>query len=373
MEFCLWHRFLLCNKIYRPLPSKIKMKKIKSKTKSLKNHPFFKRKVLPPKPPFRYRFNVAAKRFLYWFMPNFLRPFRSRDNTPKKPETLRNWGVLYYGEGSSGKTLHQAFEMQKIFRYWHWLYKKFPHLKRGIIMTNQVLTPAATKGNEEFYYHFDDGEEMRFCPRKNCWRGDKKHMLHGAVVILDDVSTFLPPDNWQNTPLWMRKQWSQCGHLGIHFLFNCQDPLAYDINARRQTRLAFGFQKIFGNRRPDETDKPIKKIWGMYIRRKIKARWLWQFGDLEAEQINELKEGLKAQAELRGQKRTPFRGIWKRTYHFISKYKAGLYDTLQDVKEYEPAGYVGSKEYSCIDEDHNHIDKDAPNYTKFKKSDHELV
>jgi len=319
------------------------------------------------------RLKYGAKKFLLYCLPNFLRPFVYKTGKPRKPETLRYWGVLYYGEGSEGKTLHQAFEVQKIFRYWRWLYKKFPHLKRGIVLTNQVLTPEALRGNEEFYYHFDQGSEMRFCPRKNCWRGTKKHMLHGAVVVLDDVSTFLPPDQWQNTPLWMRKQWSQCGHLGIHFLFNCQEPMAYDINARRQTRLAFGFFKVFGNRRPDETAVPIKRIYGLYIRRKIKAKWLWQFGNLEPEQIADLKEGLKARAQLVGQKRVPFRGIWKPYFHLITKWKTSLYDTLQDVQEYEPAGYVGVKEYDCIDETHNHDEPDLSNYTKFKKSDHELV
>ncbi|MFI5205317.1 MAG: hypothetical protein ACHQVK_00065 [Candidatus Paceibacterales bacterium] len=297
----------------------------------------------------------------------------------KKPETLKYWGVLYFGEGSNGKTLHQAWEVEKIFKYWNWLYKKNPTVHKGILMTNQVLTNKVLSGNEQYYYHFDDLGDTRFCPRPNCWRGKtdtgapKRHMLHGAVVVLDDISTVLPPDSWQNTPLWLRKQWTQCGHLGLHFLFNCQDPMAYDINARRQTRMAYAFNMVFSNRRPDETAKPVKKIFGFYIRRRIKAKWLWQFGDLEPAQIAEVKEALKAKAQLT--KRMPFSGIWKATAHLVTKHKTELYDTLQDVKEYEPKGYVGAKEYDCIDPTHNHTDKNNPDipYTAFKAANHELV
>ena len=292
---------------------------------------------------------------------------------PSKPETLKYWGVLYYGEGSNGKTLHQATEIESILKYWHWLYSKYPKIHRGIILTNQVLSDKLIAGSEEFYYHFDDLGDTRFCPRPNCWRGTKKHALHGAVVVIDDISTVLPPDSWQTTPLWLRKQWTQCGHLGIHFLFNCQDPFAYDINARRQTRMAFGFNMVFSNQRPDETAKPNDKIYGIYVRRKIKAKWLWQFGDLEPAQIQEFKEGLKARAEVT--KRMPFSGIWKSTMHLVTKHKASLYNTLQDVQEYEPKGYLGVKEYDCIDPEHNHTDKNNTElpYTTFKKSEHELV
>lgn len=320
-----------------------------------------------PKPPSVYRLKksllrISVKAFRFFW-----------PDVPKQPECLKFWGVLYFGEGGSGKTLHQASEIERVFKYWHWLYKKNPRLKRGIVFTNQVLKDSALKGNEEFYYHWDNAEDLRFCPRKYCWRGEEKHFLHGAVVVMDDISTILPPDNWQITPTWMRKQWTQSGHFGIHFLFNCQDPFAYDINARRQTRICYRFDKIFGNRRPDETAKPVKRIWGIYVRRRIKAKWLWQFGDLEPEQIAEFKEALRAQKEMSGSHRVPFRGIWKSTVHFITRHKCEIYDTLQDVQQYEPAGYIGVKEYDCIDESHNHTDPDAPNYTKFKKSDHELI
>lgn len=291
---------------------------------------------------------------------------------PKKPESLKYWGVLYFGDRGSGKTLHQAYEITLIFKYWHWLYKKYPYLKHGIVFTNQVLSPDAIKGNEEFYYHWDNAEELRFCPRKNCWRGDgKPHFLHGAVVVMDDISTILPQDYWHIVPQWQRKQWTQAGHFGIHHLFNCQDPVAYDINARRATKMAFRFDKVIGSGRPDETARPIKHIWGFYVRRRIKAKWLWQFGDMEPEQIAELKEALQAKKQMTG--RMPFRGIWKSTVHWISRKKCAIYDTLQDVQQYEPAGYIGVKEYPCIDPEHNHTDKRKKNFKPFKKSDHELV
>jgi hypothetical protein len=298
----------------------------------------------------------------------------------KKPESLKYWGVLYFGDRGSGKTLHQADQVIQIVKYWQWLWKKYPKTRHGIILTNQVLSEDALKeikkyvGDEKIYFHFDDGEEMRFCPREKCWRGEKKHMLHGAVVVLDDIATFLPADGWQFTPQWMRKQWTQAQHLGLHFVFNCQEPLAYDINARRATQLAYRFDKIIGSLRPDETAKEVKKIWGLYVRRKIKAKFLWQFGNLEPEQIAQFKEAEKAKEQMT-KRPSPWRGAWSTTPHLITRKKSIRYDTLQDVKEYEPKGYIGAREYECIDPEHNHTDKkrETPPYTTFKKENHQLV
>ena len=233
---------------------------------------------------------------------------------PPKPEALKVFGTLYYGDRSAGKTLHQADQIVKTFEYWKWLYKKHPELKRGILMTNTELSPNSIIGNEDYYYYFEELDELRFCPRKNCWRGKKQHSLHGAIVVLDDISTLLPPDSWQLTPVWFRKYWTQAGHMGLHFLFNCQEPTAYDINARRATELCYRFSKIIGSRRPDETLRPVNHIWGFYVRHKIKAKWLWQFGDLEPAQIQEFKEGLKARKKLTGI--NPFPKIWQSSLEF---------------------------------------------------------
>jgi hypothetical protein len=296
---------------------------------------------------------------------------------PSKPESLRYWGVLYFGERGCGKTLHQSWEIIKVIQYWSYIWKKYPHIRHGIILSNQILSEAAMKeiGKytiEKVFYHFDDGEDMQFCPRINCWRGKDKHMLHGALIVLDDIATFLPSDGWQSTPLWMRKQWTQAQHLGLHFLFNCQVPTSYDIHARQATAIAFKFHKIIGSARPDETALPIRYIWGWYRRYKIKAYWLWQYGNMEPEQIADLKEGLKEIEEITV-KPSAFSGIYNYSIHWISRKKSERYDTLQDVKEYEPQGYIGKKEYDCIDETHNHTEKGLDNYKAFKKADHILV
>lgn len=305
----------------------------------------------------------------------------------KKPECLKYWGVLYFGERGFGKTLEQADQMMKVFKYWVYLWNNYPSVKHGIILTNQLLSEQGKKeaqnillkakipiALEQVYYHFDDGGEMQFCPRKNCWRGKKKHMLHGALIVLDDISTYLPADGWQGTPLWLRKQWTQAQHLGLHFLFNCQVPFAYDVNARRATAICYRFDKLIGSDRPDETAKEIKTIWGVYVKRQIKAKFLWQFGDMEPEQIADFKEAQKMKEKMTG-KASPFSKMWASSVHWISNKKSNRYDTLQDVKEYEPKGYIGVKQFDCIDPTHNHTDKKnilIP-YSAFKKAEHELV
>jgi hypothetical protein len=251
------------------------------------------------------------------------------------------------------------------------LYERRPQLKPAIVFSVQKFSEQIEKKYlGRLLYYWTDAKDLRYCPRKNCWRGKQKHRLHGCYLIFDDVATILPADNWNRTPIWLRKTFAQARHFGVRILANLQDPFSVDINFRRYTDMAFRFQKLFGTKDPDETKAPIKHIFGIFIRRKIKAEWLWKFGDMSNEEISVMRARQEQEKKITGT--NIFRYIWKSSFHWFFRKDCEIYDTTQDVPEYNPTGYE-HHELRCIDPEHNHDDPNAPNYCGFKKITHEIV
>lgn len=289
----------------------------------------------------------------------------------RKPESAKTWTTLYYGERGSGKTLHQSKEMMNILRYLRKLYTKRPDLHRAIVFTNQKVSKEVQEEFKDYLYFWNDVDDFRYCPRKNCWRGKKKHPLHGCYLIFDDVSIILDPRNWMLVPDWLKKYFFLGRHFGIHMLASLVNPNAVDVSFRRCVDTAFQFTKILGTPDPDETQPAIKRIWGMYRRRKVDAKTLWRQGDLpeqtirlmllQREQMNqELKEQGKELDIVEDES-------WRGSYHLFNKTgklwwwgrmfppiaSTQIYDTLQNVKEFEPRGFICS-ELRCIDPNHIH-------------------
>jgi len=298
---------------------------------------------------------------------------------PPKPECEKYWTTLYYGHRGSGKTLHQAKEVWKMLKYLEWLYRELPLDKQAIVFTIQKFSPEIESKycvykyamkkikidgsyidvldtdkkeiiNEKgFLYYWSDAKQLRFCPRLKCWKGTKAHRLHGAYVIFDDIATIIPADGWVNTPIWLRKTFTQARHFGIRILANCQDPFSTDVNFRRYTDMCYRFKKIIGSRDPDETKPPVKNIWGFYIRRKVAAEVLWKYGDISGAELSAMRErsrdGKSTSKSLALAK--SFIG-WP---YWIGKKICSIYDTTQDVPEYVPSGY-SHIEIKCKDPAH---------------------
>lgn len=288
----------------------------------------------------------------------------------KPPEYEKWWTTLYYGARGSGKTLHQAKEVLKTLKYLDALYAKNPDLKRAIVYSIQQFNTEITEKYKDYLYYWNDAQELRYCPREKCWKGKRPHALHGCYLIFDDIATILAADNWTQTPMWLRKRFTQGRHFGIRILANCQDPFSVDINFRRYVDMAFRFRKIMGSNDPDETKPPIKRIWGIYKRYRIKAEFLWAFGDMTPAEIAAFKLKEKERSKITGS--SPYRDAWHGSFHKINRKICEIYDTTQNVKEYKPKGYA-HYETACTDPDHNHVDKKAINYCGFKKVSHELI
>ena len=307
--------------------------------------------------------------------------------TIKKPETDRKWTTIYYGARGSGKTLHQSKETYTILKYLVKLYSARPELNKAIIFTNSKLCERLEKEYESYIYYWDTPDDFRYCPRKECWKGKKKHRLHGAYLIFDDLANILPAGNWAHTPMWLKKVFLQGRHFGIRCLANVQDPFAVDINFRRCVDVAYKFTKLFGNPDPDETKPKVKWIFGIYRRRRIDAETLYRYGDLpEATirmMINAREEQNEQLKEMGKEMSIVYDDSWRGSYHLFNKTgkfffglfnisSTDIYDTLQDIQEYEPQGFI-HKEFKCIDPKCNHTDPKAINYCNHKKVIHELI
>lgn len=335
---------------------------------------------------------------LWWNNFSFKKKFKGKGTVIKKPDAQKVWTSIYYGARGSCKTLHQSFETEKNLIYFKKLYAKYPKLHPAIIFTNSKLSAPLEKEYKEFIYYWDDPEDFRYCPRKNCWKGKKKHRLHGVLLIFDDVGNILPANNWNNTPMWMKKIFMQGRHFGIHVLANMQDPFSVDINFRRCIDVAYKFTKIMGNLDPDETKPEVKRIFGIYRRRKIDAETLWRYGDLPEQTIRmmlEQREEENEQLKKAGKEmKIVYDDSWKGSYHIFNRTgsfffgwfkiaSTSVYDTLQDVQEYEPKGFI-CKEIKCIEKSHVHpwdypeidpkeLKREHSNYCDYVKKVYELV
>lgn len=298
---------------------------------------------------------------------------------PKKPENEKFWTSLYFGARGSGKSQHQAKEAKKIFEYLDHLYnsKKGKNLKKAVIYSIQKFS----KEIEEKYlgtmlFYWKDAKDLRYCPRTICWKDNNlqhetKHRLHGTYLIFDDVAAMFPADPKYPLPVWLIKTFSQARKFGIRILANCQDPFSVNINFRRYVDVAFRFRKIISTPDPDETRRPLKFVFGIYQRRRIKAEDLWRYGDMSEIDIRIMKAKEAQKAEIN---KLPnlFKGMWRGSVHYFNKNTVKIYDTMQEIAEYKPKGYE-HEELFCIDTRHNHDDPKAPNYCSYKRVTHELV
>lgn len=320
---------------------------------------------IPPKPsvPLGSRFMFAIGRFIF-----------KLGGTPFWEKHLT---TLFYGPRSQGKSLHQARTVLDILNHLDALYRFYPNLPQAIVVSNQKFNPQIeAKWINTRLFYWESIQQLKFCPREHCWKQEfepaalrlkiKKgvpqpplmkpisHRLHDCYIIIDDAATIIPADGWQDLPIWFRKMWAQAGHNGIHAIANIQDPVSCDINFRRYTDLAFKFNKIAGNKRPEASKPPVNFVWGIYTSREIPAEELWMHGDkseqeIEQERIDREEEESIAREAGKKIARVATKN-WKRRYHFIRKKYTEIYDTLQNIPAWMPNS-LEHYELNCINPD----------------------
>lgn len=258
----------------------------------------------------------------------------------------KNWFILIFAPPGNGKSIEQARISYYLLREYFYTEKHYPQLPKRFLFTNQTLRRGfdaiIDRGFDTGHIlEWDEPDQFRFCPRKECWKGLQQHRLHDCDLMVDEGSTLFPADGYANTPMWLRKLWAQHRHNGIRIVMLTQDYEAIDINCRRMLWKTFFVQKRIGSRDITPTLPPLYRwtifnflnpkrdvIWGVYTSQEMsptliknKPETLLQLQlNPEGDQAKKMEE-----VELIG---------WPKP-HVISWWKCNLYDTTQDVKEYQ--------------------------------------
>lgn len=259
----------------------------------------------------------------------------------------RNWFIIIYARPGNCKSLEQARITYYLFREYRRTEKRYPHLRRRYVLTNQVLNPVVVEPEQALghYYQWDKPEDFRYCKRKeSCWKVVEEgipalHRLHDCDLMIDEGSTIFPADGWQDQPMWLRKLWSQHRHNGIRIVMLTQDFKGIDVNIRRMCGASYRMRKLIGSRDISPTLPALSRwtiwnllhpfrsvIWGVYYRWRIDPSLME--ADTKAQLILEVNQKER-------EKMQKIRLVGIPTFHFITWWKVNLFDTTQDVREFK--------------------------------------
>lgn len=162
--------------------------------------------------------------------------------------------TIYRGEPGQGKTYFMSLTiLDLIARNKLWQKKGYTKELRPIA-TNMDIADWVKKTYPKIIRWNDLQELISF---------------KGADVFFDDMSNWLDAQRWADTPQSV-KQWLRFHeHYGVEIYGNAQDFSTVEISVRRLTTELYSVKKIIGSRRPGENKPPVKRVWGVFVRRQV--------------------------------------------------------------------------------------------------------
>jgi len=127
----------------------------------------------------------------------------------------------------------------------------------------------------------------------------------GCDILWDEISTDLDATNWENIPHAVKMWFRQHEKEGIEIFATAQDFKDVYNGVRRLTSHLYHMRKLFGSGRPHPTKPPIKRVWGVILKREV-SREDYSKEILEAKTVS-----------------------WD--WFLIRKKDVSLYDTLQKI------------------------------------------
>jgi hypothetical protein len=264
-----------------------------------------------------------------------------------RKEVLRYWFILIFAKPGNCKSLEQARLSEKLLKEYRKTEKKYPELPHRVLFTNQRLCQELEdkelfdleKNPQGHLRYWENPKDFRYCPRVDCWLKSGKHKLHDCDIMIDEGGTLFPADKFADTPMWLRKMWAQHRHNGIRIVMLTQSFKNIDINCRRMLWKAYYMQKRIGSRDITPTLPPLKPwtilnfltpcastVWGIYTKQEIDPEIMENDPmTMLAMHMSEEKEKNMQEMKLVGHKEM----------HLITWHKISLYNTMQDVKEFE--------------------------------------
>lgn len=293
---------------------------------------------------------------------------------------LKKWFIIIFAPPGNCKSLEENRIVYKLVREYYRIEKKYKKLYASKTMrprfafVNEPLTDhiqyrflKKRRDPALFEKAFTDGhlrywkqpEDIRYCPLKEkCWRVtegyktrsgkiefDKPaHDTHDCDIFCGEGATLFPAtmkNAADDMPLWMKAMIAQHRHRSIRFILLTQDFMGINIAARRCTWEAWAMEKVIGSRDPSPSLPPVKFIWGIYSKRKIDP-------DLVKKEAAEVRLLIKTEAgKKKDEKDVKMKLIGAPRYHWISRFKCSLYDTLAKVEELKIIREIEHIEVRC--------------------------
>lgn len=258
---------------------------------------------------------------------------------------LKKWLIIIFAPPGNCKSVEQARLSYKLIREYYRIEKKYPQLPKRFLFTNQELGEHISyrflknRPRDLFLRAYKDGhikywkqpEDIRYCPREHCWKGEKVHPLHDCDLFCDEGSTLFPAtmkSAIDDMPGWMKTMIAQHRHRSIRIVLLTQDFMGINIAVRRCVWDTWAMEKWIGSRDPSPSLPPVKWIWGIYTRRKIDP-------DLARKEASDVRLLIKTESKKKTgvEKSEKIKLVGSPALHWISNFKCSLFDTLQDVPD----------------------------------------
>jgi len=240
------------------------------------------------------------------------------------------------GDKGSGKSLLESRTAMYLFHQYRETEKKYPKLKHRIYFSKQKFTKKVEereliteKNPDGHLMYWSKLDDLQFCPRLNCWRGEKPHPIHNTDVAWDEIGNDLPPDGWNDNPDYVRQMFSHCRKRGNRIYANAQKYEMTDVHFRRQVDRCWKVAKLFGSRDIDVTRPDPRFVFVIQIIREFDP------ADMENESdernLNELQLGFPR-------------------FNFYTKKDVEVYDTHFELPPMT-SRWMKEEIWSCIEGD----------------------
>jgi len=185
---------------------------------------------------------------------------------------------LDYGAKGAGKSMSQARTALMLFDEYAASEKKYPLLPKRIYFGNQKFSKAIEEKELGIHlFYWSNFQEMRYCPRPNCWKTNPKHPVHDTDIGHDEIGKDFPAGSFSDTPKWTKQVFSHLRKRGNRYFANTQVFEDIDIAFRRQIDCAYEIQKVFGSPDITATRPAPKMVWGVIQRREFDPKLLeWE-------------------------------------------------------------------------------------------------
>lgn len=202
---------------------------------------------------------------------------------------MRN--VLHFARTGQGKGISAGYRLYELGKRSLWIYKHGirPAPQFYQEMKNQ---PGVVEKKGKLYgikrlicpnYHLDKNHDWfkKYGQFYHFWDDPRELIkLRHCDIIIDEIGSLFPCDDWKNTPKAVRKVFTHFRKRGIEIFGFTQDYGMVDINYRRVVNVAYQSFKFLGSPDISATLPEVKHPWGLVFLYKLDIESLHRDADI---------------------------------------------------------------------------------------------